>query len=169
MQADDLERVLTWRNRPEVADFMFTDHQISEAEHARWFDAVMVDDTRRYWIIEFDGEPVGLANLYDISRLHKRAYLGLYLADDRVRGKGVGAATDRFLMTYAFEDLGLDKLCAEVLATNEAGIRVHQHQGFQIDGVLRGHVLKADRRLDVVTMSVLHDDPPARENARERA
>ncbi|HEY8636440.1 MAG TPA: UDP-4-amino-4,6-dideoxy-N-acetyl-beta-L-altrosamine N-acetyltransferase [Candidatus Limnocylindrales bacterium] len=158
MSLEDSARVLAWRNLPEVAAFMFTDHVISSVEHTAWFAAALADESRRYWIIELEGKPVGLANLYDISPRQKRAYLGLYLADDRVRGLGVGSATDQFLMRHAFEALGLEKLCAEALATNEAGIRVHQHHGFRIDGVLRRHVIKAGERVDVVTMSLLREE-----------
>ena len=164
---DDKSRVLEWRNRPDVAVQMYTDHVIGEAEHERWFAAAMDDETRRYWIIELEGEPVGVADLYDISIAHKRAYLALYLADDRVRGRGVGSATDRFLMRHTFVDLGLEKLCAEVLSTNTPGIRVHQRHGFHVDGVLRGHVLKAGRRIDVVTMSLLRDEWAASEWASD--
>jgi UDP-4-amino-4,6-dideoxy-N-acetyl-beta-L-altrosamine N-acetyltransferase len=155
---DDMTRILAWRNLPEVAAYMYTDHRISDPEHARWFAGAMNDETKRYWIIELDGEPVGLANLYDISTLQRRAYWAFYLADDRVRGKGVGSATERFVMRHVFEELGLDKLCCEVLATNEGVVKMHQRYGFVVDGVLRRHVIKAGERVDVVTMSLLRDD-----------
>ena len=155
---DDMVRVLVWRNLPEVATYMYTDHRITGAEHARWFAGAMNDETKRYWIIELDGEPVGLANLYDISALQKRAYWAFYLADDRVRGKGVGAATERWVLRHVFLDLELDKLCCEVLATNDGVVKMHQRYGFRIDGVLRRHVIKAGDRVDVVTMSLLRDE-----------
>lgn len=155
---EDIGRILDWRNLPEVAAFMYTDHRISDAEHARWFAAAMSDASKRYWIIELAGVPVGLANLYDLSTTHRRAYWAFYLADDRVRGKGVGSATERFVMRHVFEDLGLDKLCCEVLATNEGVVKMHQRYGFQVDGVLRRHVMKAGARVDVVTMSLLRDE-----------
>jgi len=158
---DDVTRLLAWRNLPAVAAAMYTDHPISEAEHARWFARAMSDETMRYWIIELDGDPVGLAGLYDISMRQQRAYVALYLGDERVRGRGVGSAADMLLIRYAFEELGLDKLCAEVIATNEPGVEVHRHHGFKIDGVLRGHVIKAGRRVDVVTLSLLRDEWPA--------
>jgi UDP-4-amino-4,6-dideoxy-N-acetyl-beta-L-altrosamine N-acetyltransferase len=155
---DDLVRVLAWRNMPEVATYMYTDHRISESEHARWFATAMTDETKRYWVIELDGEPVGLANLYDISTLHRRAYWAFYLADDRVRGKGVGSTTERFVMRSVFEDLNLDKLCCEVLASNVGVIKMHQRYGFHVDGIMRQHVIKAGERVDVVTMSLLRDE-----------
>ena len=99
---------------------MYTDHRISDAEHARWFASAMTDETKRYWIIELDGVPVGAGQ----PVRHLDAPQGGPRSRStsptmRVRGRGVGSATDRFLIRHAFEDLGLDKLCVEVLATNE--------------------------------------------------
>lgn len=158
LQAEDRDRLFEWRNLPEVATYMYTDHRISEAEHASWFGLAIVDPTRRYWIIELDGEPIGLANLYDITQAHKRAYWAFYLADPRSRGRGVGSATERFVMRHVFVDLGLDKLCCEVLATNDGVVRMHERYGFHVDGVLRQHVLKQGQRVDVVAMSLLRDE-----------
>ena len=56
---------------------MYTDHRITDAEHARWFAGAMSDETKRYWIIELDGEPVGLANLYDIQTAPETRLLGV--------------------------------------------------------------------------------------------
>lgn len=158
LELGDISRVQAWRNMPEVAAYMYTDHRISDGEHARWFGGAMTDDTKQYWIIELDGQPVGLANLYDISLAHKRCYWAFYLADDGVRGKGVGSFTERFVMRHVFEELGLDKLCCEILATNEGVVKMHQRYGFQVDGILRAHVIKAGQRVDVVTMSLLRED-----------
>jgi UDP-4-amino-4,6-dideoxy-N-acetyl-beta-L-altrosamine N-acetyltransferase len=155
---DDISRVLEWRNLPEVSAYMYSDHPISEAEHARWFGNVMTDQTKRYWIIELDGVPVGVANLTDISTAHRRAYWAFYLADERVRGRGVGSATEQFVMRHVFVDLGLEKLCLEVLATNEGVVRMHQRYGFQIDGTLRQHVIKHGQRVDVLSMSLLREE-----------
>ena len=85
MSVEDRARVLAWRNLPEVSAYMFTDHRISLAEHDEWFSAALDDAGRRYWIIELDDIPVGLADLTDISTVQKRATVGLYLADPRVR------------------------------------------------------------------------------------
>jgi UDP-4-amino-4,6-dideoxy-N-acetyl-beta-L-altrosamine N-acetyltransferase len=64
--------VLAWRNAPEVSAYLYTDAIISPEAHARWLTAALDDFNRRYWIIEMDGTPVGLANLYDIDPIHGR-------------------------------------------------------------------------------------------------
>jgi UDP-4-amino-4,6-dideoxy-N-acetyl-beta-L-altrosamine N-acetyltransferase len=158
MELQDIIRVREWRNLPEIREYMYSDHVISEHEHARWFGNAINDPARSYWIIELDGNPVGLANLYDISESHRRAYWAFYLASPEVRGKGVGSFAERFVINHAFEVLDLEKLCCEVLATNAAVVKMHQRYGFQVDGTLRQHVVKHGARVDVVTMSLLRED-----------
>jgi len=158
MALADIHRVREWRNLPEISAYMYTDHEIFDNEHARWFGNAINDPSRRYWIIELEGVPVGLANLYDISAAHRRAYWAFYLASPEVRGRGVGSYAERFVIRYTFEDLALEKLCCEVLATNAAVVKMHQRYGFQVDGTLRQHVVKSGERVDVVTLSLLRED-----------
>ena len=41
----DRDRLLTWRNFPEIARWMYSDHAISAEEHARWFTKTNNDTT----------------------------------------------------------------------------------------------------------------------------
>jgi UDP-4-amino-4,6-dideoxy-N-acetyl-beta-L-altrosamine N-acetyltransferase len=134
---------------------MYTDHQIGAEEHARWFAGIAGDPRRAYWIIVVDGEPVGLANFYDIDRTHRRAAWAYYLADPGVRGKGVGGFVEYAMIDKAFDALGLRKLWCEVLASNEAVWRLHQKFGFKEEARLRAHVLKNGEPQDVVGLGLL--------------
>lgn len=154
----DRDRLLDWRNQPDVARWMYTDHVISPAEHDRWFTAALADPSRRYWIIELDGEPVGLANLSDISRANRKCAWAYYLASPSVRGKGVGAFVEFWVIEHVFGTLGLDKLCCEVLVENEAVWKIHESFGFQREALYRHHVWKAGRPLDVVGLGLLAQD-----------
>lgn len=163
LKLDDIIRVLNWRNLPDVARYMYTDHLITEAEHVNWFGSALGSPDREYWIVELDGRAVGLANLYDISERHSRAYWAFYLADPAVRGHGVGSFTERFMISRAFVDRGLNKLCCEVLSSNDAVIMMHQKFGFGIDGRLRQHIRKHDHFEDVIAMSLLRSEWHAHE------
>lgn len=165
----DSQRLLEWRNQPDVARWMYTDHVISPEEHARWYAAALADPARKYWIIELDGEPVGLANLYDLSPANRKTSWAYYLASPSVRGKGVGAFVEFWVIEHVFNDLGLDKLCCEVLIENEAVWKIHQSFGFQREALFRHHVWKAGRPLDVVGLGLLAEDWAAvREESAER-
>jgi UDP-4-amino-4,6-dideoxy-N-acetyl-beta-L-altrosamine N-acetyltransferase len=168
VQHEDREQLRRWRNLPEVARYMYSDHQISEQEHAAWFDKIMRDTSSRYWIICADGDDVGLANLYDINMAHRRAKWAFYIADDRTRGKGIGTFVEYQVLRYAFEDLGLHRLSCEVLAFNEAVINMHKRYGFQQDGVFRDHVLKNSVFVDAIFLTMLEDQWPASKQLLEK-
>ena len=155
---DDSQRLLDWRNRPEVSAYMYTDHLISAEEHARWFAGALAAADRRYWIIELDGEPVGLANLAGVDLARRRCEWAYYLAEPSVRGRGVGAVVEFMVIDHVFKDLGLHKLWCEVLIDNAAVWKLHESFGFVREAHLRDHVWKAGRFQDVVGLGLLAED-----------
>lgn len=165
LRLGDAMTVWRWRNDHAVARFMYTNHEIAEAEHARWLGRVLSAPDRRDWIVEVDGEPAGAAHICDIDREHLRGSCGFYLADPALRGRGVGSAVERLLLHQGFVELGLRKLCCEVLATNTPGIRVHERAGFVTEGVLRDHVLKEGVPVDVVVLGLLAEEWRQRQTA----
>ena len=154
----DRDRLRIWRNQPEVARWMYSDDEISPEAHARWFESALVDPARRYWIIELEGEPVGLANLADISPVHRKCAWAYYLASPAVRGKGVGAFVEFWVIEHVFDVMGLNKLCCEVLAENEAVWKLHESFGFVREALFRHHVWKGGEPQDVVGLGLLAAD-----------
>lgn len=167
--ADDGPRVLAWRNSAAVAPYMYSDHEITAEEHARWLDSALRAADRRYWLVEFDGAPVGLANLARIDTEQARAEWAYYLADPAVRGRGVGAAVEFTVLDYVFGRLGMHKLWCEVLLENEAVWRLHERFGFRREALFRDHVRKSGRWRDVVGLGLLAPDwAAAREGCAAR-
>ncbi|HEY5009389.1 MAG TPA: UDP-4-amino-4,6-dideoxy-N-acetyl-beta-L-altrosamine N-acetyltransferase [Caulobacteraceae bacterium] len=155
---EDSQRLLDWRNRPEVSAYMYTDHLISADEHARWFESALAARDRRYWIIELDGAPVGMVNLAGIDLVRRRSEWAYYLAEPSTRGRGVGAVVEFMVIDHVFKDLGLNKLWCEVLVDNEAVWKLHESFGFRREALYRDHVWKAGRLQDVVGLGLLADD-----------
>jgi UDP-4-amino-4,6-dideoxy-N-acetyl-beta-L-altrosamine N-acetyltransferase len=158
LEASDQDRLLAWRNLPEIARWMYSDHVISRDEHARWFERAMADKARRYWVIEADQRPVGLANLYDIAPEHSRSAWAYYLADPSTRGQGIGAFVEYWVIEHVFGELGLSKLWCEVLIENEPVWRLHEGFGFRREALLRQHVRKDGEFSDVVGLGLLARD-----------
>lgn len=158
VRPEDSRSLLDWRNMPEVSAWMYSDHVISKAEHDRWFAAAMADPTRRYWIIEQDGKPVGLANLYDIAPAHRKCAWAYYLADPSTRGKGVGSYVEFRMIEHVFAELGFNKLWCEVLIGNEPVWRLHESFGFKREALFRAHVFKNGEPRDVVGLGLLAED-----------
>jgi len=158
LRPDDEPVILRWRNLPDVARYMYSDHQITPEEHGKWFSSIPDDPKRRYWVIVCDGEDVGLINLYDIDVANSRCFWGFYLASPSMRGKGVGSFAWHSVLRHVFDDLGLNKLCSEVLGFNEQGIKLHARFGFQQEGLFRQHVVKDGEPMDVVRLAILREE-----------
>ena len=158
LDTGDSDRLLAWRNQPEIAAWMYADHVISPDEHERWFAAALIASGRRYWVIEADGAPVGLANLYDLAPEHGRCAWAYYLADPSTRGQGIGAFVEYWVIEHVFGALGLSKLWCEVLIGNEAVWRLHEGFGFRREALFREHVIKAGVAADVVGLGLLASD-----------
>jgi len=152
----DREQLRAWRNSPEVARHMYTDHVISEAEHAAWFARMMDDPSSRYWIVVADGRDLGAVNLAQIGPGNGTASWGFYLTETPPPpGRGAGVYALYRLADEAFGGLGLERLWAEVLASNRRSIGVHEILGFRREGVLRQHVVKDGTREEVVRMGLM--------------
>lgn len=158
VQASDSAQLLAWRNAPHVSAYMYTNHEIGQAEHDAWLAATLARTDAKYWIIESYGVGVGMACVTKIDRQNSRCEWAFYIGDKEARGKRIGFNTEQWIMRYVFETLGLNKLCCEVIATNEQVIRLHQRMGFLREGLLRQHIRRGDEWLDIVQMAVLRQD-----------
>ncbi len=158
VRPDDRDMIREWRNLPQVADYMYTDHEISPEEHAAWFVRVLQDPSCKYWIVVCDGEDVGVVYLYDIDTNNRRCYWGFYVVSPNVRGKNVGSHVECEVLNYVFRDLNFEKLCCEVLSMNRGVVEMHRRFGFVQEGVFRCHIWKRGAFQDVVSLAILKEE-----------
>jgi UDP-4-amino-4,6-dideoxy-N-acetyl-beta-L-altrosamine N-acetyltransferase len=154
---DDGPQILAWRNDPAISSYMYTDHTITEDEHAGWLERMLTLDDRRGFVIELDAKPVGAAYITDIDPLHKHAVWAFYLADPSVRGRGVGSVVEAEILRIAFEELELHKLSCEVLDFNMAVVKMHRKFGFVDEGLFKAHKWKNDEWHDVYRLAFFAD------------
>jgi UDP-4-amino-4,6-dideoxy-N-acetyl-beta-L-altrosamine N-acetyltransferase len=154
----DSAQLLGWRNAPHVAAYMYADHLIGQDEHDRWFARALGAPDRRYWIIERDGEGVGLANLTRIDPVSRKCDWAYYLGETSTRGQGIGSCVEYIVLQQVFGPLGLNKLNCEVFLDNEAVWKLHQSFGFTREALFHEHVWKDGGFKDVVGLGILARD-----------
>ena len=155
IRSTDRELLLAWRNQPDVAQWMFTDHNITPEEHDEWLTSMLLDPKVKYWMIEVDQAPQGVVHLASISSVQKRCKWGMYLGEPAARGTGAADAASFLSLDWAFRQLCMEQVICEVLATNERALRLYERVGFRRDDYLRSHVTKGSTTHDVVVMSIL--------------
>ena len=158
IREDDLDQILNWRTKPEVSSYMYTDIEPSMENQNIWFDNISRDSNRLDWIINFDGEDVGLLSLVKIDQLNRRCEWAYYLGSPNVRGKGIGKNVELNVLNYVFNTLNLNKLCCEVFVSNDFVIKIHEKYGSKIEGTRREQIYKNGEFHDIVEMSILKSD-----------
>lgn len=156
MVRSDLELVLEWRNSDRVRSSMLTHQKIPMDKHIAWFEAQSQDDTSVQLIFEANKEPVGVMSISKIDRESGICTWGFYLGKSDLP-RGLGTQLGLSGIHYTFEVLGMRKLFAEVIAFNEASIRLHQKLGFIIEGRLVQHLRRDDAFLDIILYALFNE------------
>ncbi|PTV93027.1 hypothetical protein C8C76_1568 [Halanaerobium saccharolyticum] len=160
IKEDDLEMIMNWRMDPNITKYMYTDPDITLEEQKKWFKKVSNDDTCLYWVINADGEDIGLINLYEIDNKNQRCGWAYYIANLDYRGKGLAKSLELNLYKFVFETLKLNKLWCEVFSFNNKVVRLHKIYGSEVEGVLKEHIYKNGEFHDIVKMSILKEKWP---------
>ena len=128
-----------WRSSDEVRPYMHDRAEISRETHDAWYTQLLRREGRMGWIIAMDGKPVGAAFVTQHDHENRRATWAFYLADPSTRGRrGQRGGVPR--PEHAFGELGLHKLCCEVLSFNTAVVAMHKKFGFVEEGPARSLV-----------------------------
>ena len=96
MTHGDLERVLAWRNHQDVRRYMYTQHEISLAEHTSWFERASRDDSRHLLVFEIEGVPLGFIACSFFNML---PVIGTYLSFHPSFGIVLPSITGAFLLS----------------------------------------------------------------------
>ena len=155
---EDLELVRKWRNSPEVAQYMYTEDEISAEQQENWWQKVKDDSTLIQWIIEYDNQKIGVASLSGISNVLSSCYWAFYLGDNVPRGGGIGSKIEYNVLEFVFNELKLNKLRCEVMIFNDKVISMHEKFGFRREAYYRQHVKKNGKWIDSVGLAMLKDE-----------
>ncbi|MBU5441002.1 UDP-4-amino-4,6-dideoxy-N-acetyl-beta-L-altrosamine N-acetyltransferase [Paenibacillus sp. MSJ-34] len=153
---EHLEQVLTWRTRPEVTQYMFTDIEYNIKKQLQWFQSISNDQTSKYWIAALNGVHIGLVSLNEIDLRNKRCSWGYYIGESSYRM--IGGMIAPYIYNYVFDQLGLKKITGMVMEGNINIRKMHEFHGCREVGVYKEHVYKNDRYHDVYLYELLDRD-----------
>jgi UDP-4-amino-4,6-dideoxy-N-acetyl-beta-L-altrosamine N-acetyltransferase len=150
------KQIRSVRNQDQVRKSMYTDHEISLAEHTSWLRQLKTDDKQIVFIVLRENVSIGVVSLSSIDKLHKKSDWAFYL-DQKQRG-GLGAALEFALLNYVFGELGLEKLNCEVIETNESVVRMHKKFSFKEEGFRKSNIVKNGERIGVHLLGLTKSD-----------
>lgn len=113
------------------------------------------------------GPLLGACTLLQLDSLHRRAELGFAIGR-AAWGRGIARDAVERLIEFAFVELGLERLEADVDPDNERSLRLLERQGFRREGLLRERWRTFGEPRDAVFLGLLRREwtrPGARDAA----
>ncbi len=102
-------------------------------QYALTYDADPLRSCQLRLIIDLDGSPAGILDLFDISSRHLRADIGIYIIPE-FRGKGIATAALEEVKNYSRVRLGLHQLTATVAESNTNALNCFKKANFSPTG-----------------------------------
>lgn len=101
------------------------------------------------------GEALGTVILSDIDYGNGTAEIHIKMDKEKGRGKGYGTDALKTLARYAFQELRLHCVYANVLSSNVISKKLFEKCGFEREGVLRARVYKGGKYQDFESYSMI--------------
>ena len=139
LEPEDLELLYKWENDTEIWSISETLSPISRFILKRYLENAHKDifATRQVRLViqlKTGKKPVGTIDLFDFDPFHKRAAVGILIAEKDERRKGYAEEALRILKRYATEVMKIHQLYCTISADNTSSLELFEKVGFHVSG-----------------------------------
>ncbi len=122
----DYEKILGWRNDPDVRINSLTQHIIPIDEHIQYWDGFLKNEINFAYIVVYDDKDIGVLKLKKINKITYE--IDIFLSKYS-RNKGFGPQILEITKEIAIQK-GIKKLIAKIKYDNEASKKTFEKVGF---------------------------------------
>jgi RimJ/RimL family protein N-acetyltransferase len=105
-----------------------------------------------------DDRLIGFIKIDEIEWMHGTGWLRLGIGLPGDRGRGYGAEALKLMLRYAFAELNLHRLTADVAQDNERALRFFQRAGFSVEVRLRQAIRRDGHYCDAIKLGILREE-----------
>ncbi len=163
LQKEDIDLFCVWINDQEVNQFLLAFLPKTKEEETKWLEhlsslgrypedivlIIEIKETRR---------PIGLMGLHKINWKDGVATTGAVIGEKDCWGKGFGTDAKMALLNYAFNTLGLRKICSLVIDYNGRSLQYSLHCGYKEEGRLKKQIFKNGKYRDEILLGLFKKD-----------
>jgi RimJ/RimL family protein N-acetyltransferase len=151
---------VAWFNDQRVTDNLVMYLPMTEKREKEWIDSLYGKDATdiHFAIVTKDGRHIGNIGIHGINWRDRTGATGTVIGEKEFRGKGIGTEAKMLILNYAFNSIGLRKICSRAFSFNLASQRFNEKCGYQREGLLRQHSFKNGEYVDQVVLAVFCED-----------
>lgn len=129
MRMEHLHMVWNWRNDERIRKYMHNSDLIPLHIHKAWFTSAIHNERFRGFIFSYEEQPIGFVSFKDIDLQSGQCSWGFYVGQQD-SPRGMGSILCFTALEYAFENMHMNAIDAEIKANNIASLKVHNKMGF---------------------------------------
>ncbi|MCX6235541.1 MAG: GNAT family N-acetyltransferase [Bacteroidetes bacterium] len=131
LKEKDIELVRTWRNSPQIQQYMEYREHITPEMQKKWFQSV--DNTNNfYFIIHYRGEKIGLINSSNADLKELTSEGGIFIWEESYYDTFVPVWSSLCLLETMFFVFGARKSFIKTLNDNPRAIKLNTHLGYEL-------------------------------------
>lgn len=156
----DKELLLNLINDPDTEEMLGgASFPVSDEAQEQWISSQRGrEDVLRCIVAEKNDMNKGLGTIILSNIDRKNGVAQVHLKMDATYGRGRGYGTDslKAIIKYAFEEMRLNCIYAEVLEYNIRSQKLFEKCGFEKEGLLRHRVYKKGNYINVISYSIIN-------------
>ncbi|MDE1818803.1 MAG: GNAT family N-acetyltransferase [Thaumarchaeota archaeon] len=148
LEEDDLPKMRDWRNSKYVKRTTREYQLLNMFNQKSWFESLHKQRPPRdimFSILNKKGKLIGVCGLTYIDWKNRHSEISIYLEGEKWQYKNETRDALKILISYAFGEINLHKVFAEIYSFVIETIHLYESMGFHKDGVLRDNVWRSGR------------------------
>lgn len=150
-----------WENNSEVTKYMVRGRIPKSPEQiATKYEGLLESENDVVFVIfeKENDEPIGVAGLYEIQWVTRRAELRILIGEKEYWDRGIGTEVVKLLVSWGFETLNLHSIYLGVNASDKRANKCYQKAGFTSEGTLRHYLYRNGKYYDANRYSILREE-----------
>lgn len=153
LEPEDLELLYEWENNVSYWIISSTVVPFSKYTLKRYLKNAhknIYETSQLRLMIDYipDNKTIGTIDIFDFDPFHKRAGVGILIANEEYRRKGFASMALKCLVDYCFSILQVHQLFCNILANNPESIELFKKTGFVQAGIKKDWIKTSDGYLD---------------------
>ncbi len=161
LKLNDSEKTISWRHDTIYQQGVISTTRFISIETERsWIENAIKNheqgkEIRLAVVLKESQEMIGMVYLTGINYINRTAVIGSLLGVEENRGKGYISEARYLLFEYAFMQLNLQRISANILENNVSSRKSVEKFGYVREGLLRNAVYKDGKYHNLVAYSML--------------
>ena len=134
----DTANIVLWRNAEDVKRWLFSQDEVTEEMHLRWFHDKVEPGFCAQYIINLEEEErridIGTTFIKRKDLTSELGEFGIFIGEPSAKGKHCALPATKNMLRIGFNELKLDRIFLEVFSDNIPAIKTYLHAGFRKTG-----------------------------------